>query len=66
MSLAELEADDAAIARLQVLDENNPLFRKARVSRRRYKQELDRRMDVSWPLAQHPFEYDPKKPSLHP
>ena len=65
MTLEELEADDAAIAKLQALDEVNPSFKAARAARRRHEREQDERMDALWP-AQHPFEYDPKRPSLHP
>ena len=65
MTLAELEADDAAIARMQAMDAVNPLFKAARAKRRAYEQEQEARLDAMWP-AQHPFEYDPKKPSLHP
>jgi hypothetical protein len=65
MTLDESDGDAASIARLQAMDAVNPLFKVARARRKAYEQRLEEILDARWP-AQHPFEYDPKKPSLHP
>ena len=65
MNLDELEGDDEAIRRLQAMDEVNPLFRKARAKRMAYERLLADRLFTMLPL-QHPFEHDPKRPTLHP
>lgn len=45
--------------------DRNPLFIQARKRRLAWEAELAAREARSTP-AQHPFEYDPRRPSLHP
>ena len=58
MMYDELLDDDACLARLQ---KNSRLTDKERI--RLLKRDLPRLLDIP---TQHPFEYDPKHPSIHP
>lgn len=57
------EYSDEVMNRLAAIGE--PLHKQAMAKLRAYEHKLGERMDAMWP-AQHPFEYDPKKPTLHP
>ena len=57
-------SEEASLARLRAIFDD-PKHKAAREKRFAREREVEARMDALWP-AQHPFEYDPKKPSLHP
>jgi len=44
---------------------NEPLHKQAMAKLLAHERKMDDRVAAQWP-AQHPFEYDPQKPSLHP
>lgn len=54
---------DEVMNRLAALGE--PLHKQAMAKLRAHEKKMDAIVASQWP-AQHPFEYDPKKPTLHP
>jgi len=61
------DPSDEVMHRLDSLVKNNPIHKKARANRLAYEQKIDDRFLANPPFPPaHPFEYDPKKPSLHP
>jgi len=44
---------------------NEPLHKKAMAKRLAHERKMDERFAATMP-ANHPFEYDPKRPTIHP
>ena len=59
------DPSDEIIHRLESIVANDPIHKKAKASRLAYEKKLDERF-CSTMSANHPFEHNPKKPSLHP